>query len=98
MTDKLDNSAPFNDDQGTRIAREPTGAGAEAAEGIHGDPKHRDSRRDPEEKTSLTDNDAAPNDERSGSEPLDSNSHQHISGYGGKGGAPKQSNDGSKER
>jgi hypothetical protein len=100
MADKLDNSAPFNDDQGTRVARQPTGAGAEAAEGIHGDPKHRDSRRDPKDKTSLSDSDseAAPDDERSGSEPLASNSHEHQSGYGGKGGAPKKSNDGSKER
>jgi hypothetical protein len=98
MADKLDNSAPFNDDQGTRVAGKPTGAGAEAAEGIHGDPKHRDSQRRPGEKTSLTDGESADDDERSGSEPLDSNSHEHVSGYGGKGGAPKQSNDGSKER
>ena len=62
MADKLDNSAPFNDDQGTRRAQEPTGAGAEASEGI----------RD---------------------EPLDSQSHEHLSGYGGKGGKPKTPND-----
>jgi hypothetical protein len=100
MADKLDNSAPFDDDQGTRIARKPTGAGAEAAEGIHGDPKHRDSRRNPGEKTSVADGETAPGEDRSGSEPFDSNSHEHLSGYGGKGGAPKQSNDGSpsKER
>jgi len=98
MADKLDNSAPFNDDQGTRVAGKPTGAGAEAAEGIHGDPKHRDSQRSPRDKTSLTDGESAADDERSGSEPLGSNSHEHISGYGGKGGAPKQSNDGTNER
>lgn len=98
MADKLDNSAPFNDDQGTRLARKPTGAGAEAAEGIHGDPAHRESRRNPEDKTSLADTDAEGDDERSGSEPLGSNSHEHLSGYGGKGGAPKHPNDGSKER
>lgn len=97
MADKLDNSAPFNDDQGTRVGK-PTGAGAEAAEGIHGDPTHRDADRSPREKTSLTDDRAASKDERSGSEPLGSNSHEHLSGYGGKGGAPKQSNDGSSER
>lgn len=97
MADKLDNSAPFNDDQGTRVSGKPTGAGAEAAEGIHGDPKHRESRRNPKDQTSLTGSEAA-DDERSGSEPLDSNSHEHLSGYGGKGGAPKQSNDGSRER
>jgi hypothetical protein len=33
MTDK------YNDDQGTRIAREPTGAGAEATEGMDGKPE-----------------------------------------------------------
>jgi len=38
MADKLDNSAPFDDDQGTRIAKEPTGAGAEATEGTDGEP------------------------------------------------------------
>ena len=37
MTDKLDNSAPFDDDQGTRIARKPTGAGAEATKGSQGE-------------------------------------------------------------
>ena len=98
MNDKLDNSAPFNDDQGTRVSREPTGAGAEAAEGIHGDPKHRDSTRKPHERTSLTDEEGDARDQRRGSEPLDSNSHEHLSGYGGKAGVPKQSNDGSKER
>jgi hypothetical protein len=39
MTDKLDNSAPFDDDQGTRISRKPTGAGAEATEGTQGEPE-----------------------------------------------------------
>jgi hypothetical protein len=97
VADKLDNTAPFNDGQGTRVAGKPTGAGAEAAEGIHGDPKHRDSRRRPDDNSSLEGSNANPDDGRSGSEPLDSNSHEHLSGYGGKGGAPKQSNDGSKE-
>ena len=38
MTDDLDNSAPFDDGQGTRIAREqpPTGAGSEATDGATG--------------------------------------------------------------
>lgn len=61
MTDQLDDSAPFNDDQGTRIST-PTGAGAEATEGTQGEPKGR--------------------------------SHEHVSGYGGKGGAPKKPNEG----
>jgi hypothetical protein len=38
MRDKLDDSAPFNDDQGTRISGTPTGAGAEATEGTDGKP------------------------------------------------------------
>jgi hypothetical protein len=61
MADKLDDSAPFNDDQGTRIQRQPSGAGAEATEGMQGEPKGK--------------------------------SHEHQSGYGGKAGEPKQSND-----
>ena len=67
MPDSLDNSAPFDDDQGTRISNkppsstEPTGAGAEATEGTQGEPKGR--------------------------------SHEHRSGYGGKGGEPVESND-----
>ena len=40
MADKLDDSAPFNDDQGTRVS-EPTGAGAEASEGTDGEPRGR---------------------------------------------------------
>ena len=88
MPDKLDNSAPFDDEQGTRIARKPTGAGAEGAQGIHGNPRHPGTPGQP------TDEDS----DRSGSEPLDSNSHEHVSGYGGKGGQPKKSNDGSRDR
>jgi hypothetical protein len=40
MADKLDDAAPFNDDQGTRIST-PTGAGAEATEGTDGEPEGR---------------------------------------------------------
>ncbi|HYC49704.1 MAG TPA: hypothetical protein VEB19_01220 [Gemmatimonadaceae bacterium] len=93
MADKLDNSAPFNDDQGTRRAQKPTGAGAEAAEGIHGEPRNRDQKRDPSDNTSLTDRTDETNDARKGSEPFKSNSHEHLSGYGGKGGVPKTPND-----
>lgn len=89
MADKLDNSAAFDDEQGTRIAREPTGAGSEAAEGIHGDPKHREKLRDPSDKSSLSDEDS-PESDRSGSEPLHSNSHEHPGGYGGAGGTPRK--------
>lgn len=64
MRDKLDNAAPFNDGQGTRIEKGPTGAGAEAAEGVREKPEQAQSQ-------------------------------EHVSGYGGHGGAPKESNDGS---
>lgn len=93
MADKLDNSAPIDDGQGTRMARQPTGAGAEAAEGIHGKPEERGARRDPSDRTSLEDRDAR-EPERRGSEPLESSSQEHQSGYGGRGGSPRQSNDG----
>lgn len=39
MPDRLDNTAPFDDDQGTRASRKPTGAGAEATESTQGEPK-----------------------------------------------------------
>ena len=84
MTDKLDDSAPFNDDQGTRRAQEPTGAGAEASEGIHGSPNGRDQDRQPEERTSLEDRQGDGVSSERGSEPLPE-SKQHRSGYGGGG-------------
>jgi hypothetical protein len=62
MVDELDDSAPFNDDQGTRISGTPTGAGAEATEGTDGEPA--------------------------------GSSHEHQSGYGGKGGSAKKPNNG----
>jgi len=61
MTDDLDNSAPFEDDQGTKISRKPTGAGAE-----------------PTTSTDEQKRDRSPD---------------HESGYGGRGGEPKESND-----
>jgi len=88
MADKLDNSAPFNDDQGTRTAKQPTGAGAEAAEGIHGSPKGRDGKRSPSDQTSVEQDSGEKGDQR-GSEPLPE-SGQHRSKYGGDAGKPKQ--------
>ena len=61
MTDDLDNSAPFDDDQGTRIPKKPTGAGAEPTRSTD---EHRQDR-----------------------------TPDHESGYGGKGGEPKESNE-----
>lgn len=87
MADKLDNSAPFNDGQGTRQARKPTGAGAEAAEGIHGAPKGRSTERAPDDKTSLEDRQGDGDSSDTGSEPLPE-SEQHRSSYGG-GGRPE---------
>jgi len=84
MGDKLDNAAPFNDDQGTRRAQKPTGAGAEAAEGIHGSPRGRDEARKPEDKTSIEDRQGDGDPAEAGSEPLPE-SEQHRSSYGGGG-------------
>lgn len=84
MADKLDNSAPFNDDQGTRQAKKPTGAGAEAAEGIHGAPKGRSDTRSPGDQTSLEDRQGDGDSSDKGSEPLPE-STQHRSNYGGGG-------------
>jgi hypothetical protein len=93
MADRLDNSADFNDDQGTRIAGK-TGAGAEAAEGIHGAPKQRDERRDPGDQTSLEGRETGDENDQRGSEPLD-HSTENWSSYGGAGGSPKHPKDGS---
>jgi hypothetical protein len=41
MADRLDDSAPFDDDQGTRISKTPTGAGAEATEGSRAEQEGR---------------------------------------------------------
>lgn len=61
----------------------PTGAGAEAAEGIHSADK---GGRDPEKNTALEDTDRqADGDERRGSEPTTSHSTEHKSSYGGGG-------------
>jgi hypothetical protein len=59
-----------------------TGAGAEAAEGIHS----ADRPGDEEEKTSLEDADRqADGDERRASEPTTSHPTEHKSNYGGGG-------------
>jgi hypothetical protein len=110
-------SNPHGDDQGTRVgppdagspsqrnqSRGATGAGAEAAEGIHS----ADGGRDPSEKSALESqptgrSDAAPdpgsgrgtggNKEQSGSEPLVRRETEHRSGYGGSAGRPVTSSD-----
>jgi hypothetical protein len=82
MADKLDDSAPFNDQQGTAQAHKPTGAGAEAAEGLHAAPKGRSGERDPRDQTSLEDRQGDGDSADRGSEPLPE-SDQHRSSYGG---------------
>ncbi len=64
----------------------PTGAGGEAAEGIHGAKGGRDEAA----RTSIPDAD----DREKGSEPLDKGrTTEHRSGYGGSAGKPVTSSD-----
>jgi hypothetical protein len=99
MTDR---SNPHGDNQGTRVGSpEPgnasrrkdsggaTGAGAEAAEGIHG----ATTDRDPAERSSVEDAPIGSDDDRAGSEPLADRETEHRSGYGGAGGKPLRSSD-----
>ena len=66
----------------TRSRGDSTGAGAEAAEGIHS----ADRPRSQEKNTALEDTDRqADGDERRGSEPTTSHSTEHKSSYGGGG-------------
>ena len=78
-------------DQGQGKGR-PTGAGSEAAEGIHGAKGDRS-----EAATSGVGEDRAAGERKKGklgSEPLDkTRSTEHRSGYGGSGGAPVTSSD-----
>jgi hypothetical protein len=91
-----DHTNPYGDDQGTRVGspdpgdpsrRKPsdsgTGAGSEAAEGIHG---------------AVEDIPKGSDDDRSGSEPLVDRDNEHRSGYGGSGGKPVRSSDQGKQR
>ena len=93
---------PHGDDQGTRIgspnpgdasrrndSRGATGAGAEAAEGIHG----AGSEREPSDRSSVEETPTGSDDDRAGSEPLVDRETEHRSGYGGAGGQPVRSAD-----
>jgi hypothetical protein len=114
-----DSKNPHGDDQGTRIgapdtgtpssrnqSRGSTGAGSEAAEGIHS----ADGGRDPSERSALESQQTGWGDvqsspergsrregsdqhERSGSEPLVGRETEHRSGYGGSAGKPVSSSD-----
>lgn len=72
-----------------------TGAGAEAAEGLHAFGEQGDqtpSRSTP--ASGSTGTSSSPSDvERAGSEPLRGTSEQHVSGYGGGGRGPRNSSD-----
>jgi hypothetical protein len=75
-------------DQGQGKGR-PTGAGGEAAEGIHGAKGGRDEAA---ESSVVEDRDPA--ERKKGSEPLDKGrTTEHRSGYGGSAGAPVTSSD-----
>ena len=78
-----------SDSETPRESREPTGAGAEAAEGLHAHEKGRTGERDERDNSSLTDRPTGNDGERKGSEPL-TESEQHRSGYGGDAGMPKR--------
>ena len=70
----------------------PTGAGSEAAEGIHGAKGDRDEAAETSVGTGRPA--GARKTGKPGSEPLDqSRTTEHRSGYGGSGGAPVTSSD-----
>ena len=65
-----------------------TGAGAEAAEGVHSM-----DERDPAANSGISKGDAPASDSDRGSEPLEGRNREHRSGYGGSGGKPVSSAD-----
>ena len=69
--------------------RRTTGAGSEAAEGIHG----ASTDRDPSDRSSVESTETGSDGDQSGSEPLTDRSNEHRSGYGGSGGKPVRSSD-----
>jgi hypothetical protein len=81
MTDR---SNPHGDD-----SPGSTGAGSEAAEGIHG----ATTNRDPADRSSAEHAPSGSDDDRAGSEPLVDRETEHRSGYGGSGGKPVRSSD-----
>lgn len=76
--------AIFEEGEPASSGKGDTGAGSEAAEGIHG---------------AASPSEGAPGQEgtgkagRPGSEPLHQREHEHRSGYGGEGGEPRTSSD-----
>ena len=98
--------AIFEDEEGSRGERSgaqtsqrlgspsgPTGAGAEAAEGTHGAMRDRSPRQNSGVEAAADQLGSKDDDSRRGSEPLAGRDQEHVSGYGGAGGAPKRSSD-----
>ena len=80
-------------DTGNDKRRRSTGAGSEAAAGIHGassDPSTPDGSQRAQSGADRAANDSG--SERSGSEPLE-HDREHKGSYGGEGGAPRSSSD-----
>ena len=66
-----------------------TGAGSEAAEGIHAADRNNGEKSDAADRRDRqADGDSTPID-RKGSEPTESHADEHVSRYGGAGGEPK---------
>ena len=66
-----------------------TGAGSEAAEGIHG----ASTDRDPSDRSSVEEGDTGSAGDQAGSEPLVDRENEHRSGYGGAAGKPVRSSE-----
>jgi hypothetical protein len=80
-------AAGQSDNQAGSGAR-PSGMGSEAAEGLHGA-----AGRSEKDKSSVTAKRVEDAKSQKGSEPLEERTQQHVSGYGGSGGAPVTSSD-----
>ena len=96
-----DDKKGLGDDQGTRVGaptpsgKGSTGMGSEATEGIHA----ADGDRDETERSSLEGKDTGRSDgideDRSGSEPIESHDTEHRSKYGG--GSRKEEGEGQRQ-
>lgn len=92
----LEGASGYGDAEGQRRS---TGAGAEASEGIHGTSSRRgeSSRSSAPKARNASRQTSSGGDQAksrpSGSEPMRGSDRQHVSGYGGAGGAPKTSSD-----
>jgi hypothetical protein len=71
----------------------PTGAGAEAAEGTHNAMRDRSPGENSGVDAAADQIERKDDSSRRGSEPLTGRDQEHVSGYGGAGGAPKKSSD-----